>query len=221
MNEKILDEYFNNYALVNCREVIETVKNDYIAFEKYQTSFVYVAKSGILKMSTILSDGNEFNIKLVGAGNIVTLLEDEVSPVVDMPFTIKTLSREAEIILLDRVSFWEDIKKDSILNEYIRSYYRKNLHYQIRKTCALASNGKYGAVCSQLFELQLLFGKDTDKGRMIDLSISNEELAKFCGMSTASSFNRILRKLKDQGIIQTIDNRIVINDADLLKPFFT
>ena len=57
-------------------------------------------------------------------------------------------------------------------------------------------NGKLGAVCTQLYELYDLFGVRTEEGMLIDFSITNEEIAKFCGISTASSVNRILKQLK-------------------------
>ncbi|MGK0605191.1 Crp/Fnr family transcriptional regulator [Enterococcus gilvus] len=217
MDSDILDSYFMDYVEKNKVGKLQTKKKEYLVFEERTTSYVYVVNKGILKMSTFLSGGNEFNIKFVTAGNLITLLEDEISPVVKMPFTVRTLSQHAEIFLLDRFQFWEDIKNDMLLNEYVRNYYRKNLNFQIRKTCALASNGKFGAVCAQLYELQNLFGKDIPRGRLIDLSISNEELTKFCGINNASSFNRILRKLKEMGVLETTPKKIVIKDCQLLK----
>lgn len=216
MNSQQLNTHFSDYVKHCKKEIISTRKREYIAFEEYQTSYVYVVNYGIVKMSTFLSDGNEFNIKFVTAGNIITLLEDENSSTVNNPFSICTLSENAEILLLDRLAFWNDVKHDEILNEYIRFYYRKNLNFQIRKTCALTSNGKLGAVCELLNELQESFGRDMTSGRLIDLNISNEELAKFCGIYNASSFNRILRKLKELNILETCSNRIVIKDIELL-----
>lgn len=216
-----LQTYFSNYTNRKKTTTIQTKKGEFIVFEEHQTSHVYVVKRGILKMSSFLHDGNEFNIKFITAGNIVTLLEDEYSPVVEMPFTVKTLSPEAEIDLLDRLTFWQDAQTDALLDEYIRYYYRRNLNFQIRKTCALASNGKFGAVCAQLYELQGLFGRPVSNGQMIDLAISNEELAKFCGITCASSFNRILRRLKEMDIVTTDHQRIIIKEPTLLKKFFS
>lgn len=174
-----------------------------------------------MKISLFFSDGNEFNIKFVTSGNIVTLSEDETSSIVTVPYSIGTLSETAEIFLLDRLDFWKDIKQDKILNEYIRLYYRKNLDFQIRRTRALASHGKFGAVCYLLFELQLLFGKECHNGRIISLNISNDEMAKFCGIHNASSFNRILRKLRDLGVLETFCNKILIKDIQFLKDLVT
>ena len=52
---------------------------------------------------------------------------------------------------------------------------------------------------------------------MIDFVITNEEIAKFCGISTASSVSRILKQLKENGIITVKDHRIIITNMDLLE----
>ncbi|MDN3077093.1 helix-turn-helix domain-containing protein [Enterococcus faecalis] len=178
---------------------------------------MYVVNKGILKLSTFFSDGSEFNIKFITDGNIATLFRDETSPTVLTPYSLSTLSKTSEVFLLDRLEFWKDIKEDKILNEYIRSYYRESLEFQIRRTCALTRNGKFGAVCYLLFELQQLFGKPCYNGIIINASISNEEMAKFCGINNASSFNRILRQLKKLKILKTLDNKILITDLEKLK----
>ncbi|WP_207704456.1 helix-turn-helix domain-containing protein [Candidatus Enterococcus ferrettii] len=217
MSKQMLTNYFSSYVDKKKEKSITACKHEYIAFEEHRTSSIYVLHRGILKLSTFLKDGKEFNIKLVAPGEIVTLLEDETTSIVSMPFTICSLSESAEIYLLDRLSFWQDVRSDVLLNEYVRLYYRKNLNIQIRKTCALTSNGKLSAVCNLLYELQNFFGKDSVNGRLIDLELSNEELGKFCGIHNASSFNRILRQLKDAKVIEVSSNKILICSLERLK----
>ncbi|WP_379945768.1 Crp/Fnr family transcriptional regulator [Enterococcus devriesei] len=217
--ERYLEEYFGDFIKNSKKNMISIQKHEYIAFEDFQTSNIYVVSSGVVKLSTFLCNGNEFNIKVVTDGSIVTLLEDENSSIVNNPYSICALSETAEILLLDRLDFWNNVKHNQILNEYVRAYYRKNLNFQIRKTCALTSNGKLGAVCELLNELQLSFGQTIEKGTLINLNISNEELAKFCGIYNASSFNRILRKLRELNILETYSNKILIKDLESLVDF--
>lgn len=103
------------------------------------------------------------------------------------------------------------------LQHYVKEYYRYRLLYSMKKMQQMLLNGKLGAVCTQLYELYDLFGVRTEEGMLIDFSITNEEIAKFCGISTASSVNRILKQLKKDGIITVKDHHIVILNMDLLE----
>ena len=87
----------------------------------------------------------------------------------------------------------------------------------MKKMQQMLLNGKLGAVCTQLYELYDLFGVRTEEGLVIDFIITNEEIAKFCGISTASSVSRILKQLKKSGIIKVKDHRIIITNMDLLE----
>jgi len=217
MLKQDLDAYFSQYVESKKKKSIQSSKDEYIAFEESNTTSISVVSQGVFKLSTFLKDGKEFNIKFVTAGEIVTLLENETSSVVQMPFALCTLSKTGEIQLLNRLSFWKDVKSDNILNEYVRLYYRKNLNSQIKKTCALTSHGKLGAVCNLLYDLYQLFGKNLMGGHLIDFEISNEELGKFCGIHNASSFNRILRQLKEANILEVVSNKILIYDLEKLQ----
>jgi DNA-binding transcriptional regulator LsrR (DeoR family) len=54
---------------------------------------------------------------------------------------------------------------------------------------------------------------------LIDFNITNEELAKFCGINSASSINRMLRKLKEMNSIKIVNNKILIKDVSIIESF--
>lgn len=56
---------------------------------------------------------------------------------------------------------------------------------------------------------------------MITLDITNEDIAQFCGISSRSSVNRILRGFREKGIISTRErgSRIVIHDKERLERY--
>ena len=54
---------------------------------------------------------------------------------------------------------------------------------------------------------------------MIDMQITNDDIAGFCGISTRNSVNRILRGLREENVIRIVDNKILILNADYLKPY--
>ena len=42
-------------------------------------------------------------------------------------------------------------------------------------------NGKFGAVCTQIYEMYDSFGVETEEGILIDFVVTNEEIAHFVG----------------------------------------
>ena len=103
--------------------------------------------------------------------------------------------------------------------EYVNTYYRKKLSETISRQELMTMNGKNGAVCAFIYYLVTMFGKEARDGILIDLKITNDDIAGFCGISTRNSVNRILRGLREENVIRIVDNKILILNADYLKPY--
>ena len=52
-------------------------------------------------------------------------------------------------------------------------------------------------------------------------TITNEDIAGFCGISTRNSVNRILHDLKDEKVIDVIDNKIMIYNPQYLEEYIS
>lgn len=218
-----MDDYNKNifYKYLEEKHFCTIKKNryQYVVFEGVQIPFVYVVKEGIVKTSLLSKDGREFNIGYIHKNELVSLVGDEYSDHVDMPFNIRVESESAEVYQINRVQFWEDVNSNEDLLKFVKDYYRENLIKQIKKSQNLAMNGKFGALCSQIYDLMELYGRETKEGVLIDFSITNEELAKFCGINSASSINRMIRKLKDMNSIEIVNNKILIKDISIIESF--
>ena len=70
-----------------------------------------------------------------------------------------------------------------------------------------------------IYYLVGLFGREVKKGIFIDLQVTNDDIAGFCGVSTRNSVNRILRGLRQQGVITMVYHKILVLDVDYLKKF--
>ena len=75
------------------------------------------------------------------------------------------------------------------------------------------------ALSMPFFNLISLFGKEIKEGILIDMQVTNDDIAGFCGISTRNSVNRILRGLREEDVIRIVDNKILILNADYLKPY--
>ena len=64
-----------------------------------------------------------------------------------------------------------------------------------------------------------MFGRKTQNGTLIDFQVTNDDIAGFCGISTRNSVNRILSKLKDEGVITIVNKKIYILDIDYIEQY--
>lgn len=180
---------------------------------------MYILKRGIVKVSLIMQDEREFNITFLQGPDVVSLYCDCLTQFRACHPKIRVESEKAEFYCISKDKFYECTKEDAKLQHYVNTYYRKRLKLAVTREQVMIMNSKAGAVCSWLYRLASLFGIQTQKGIFIDLQVTNEDIANFCGITTRNSVNRVIRGLKEKNVIQVINNRIVVLDMDYLKQF--
>ncbi len=188
-------------------------------FLKMDDENVYVLKEGVVKVSSILEDGREYNITYDKGPNLLSLMCDTLREDVAYRVRIRVESEEASFCLVSREDFSRAVKRDEKLKEYVEAYYRENLQRALYRQKCMTMNGKSGAIYAFLYNLISLPGKEVKEGILIDMQITNDDIAGFCGISTRNSVNRILRGLREENVIRIVDNKILILNADYLKPY--
>lgn len=188
-------------------------------FLKMDDENVYVLKEGVVKVSSILEDGREYNITYDKGPNLLSLMCDTLREDVAYRVRIRVESEEASFCLVSREDFSRAVKRDEKLKEYVEAYYRENLQRALYRQKCMTMNGKSGAIYAFLYNLISLSGKEIKEGILIDMQITNDDIAGFCGISTRNSVNRILRGLREENVIRIVDNKILILNADYLKPY--
>lgn len=176
-------------------------------------------KEGIVKVSTMLEDGREYNITYTKGPDLLSLMCDTLREDVSYRTRIRVVSEEASFCLISREDFFRTARQDDKLKDYVEAYYRENLQRALYRQKCMTMNGKSGAVYSFLYNLIPLFGKECREGILIDVQVTNDDIAGFCGISTRNSVNRILRGLREENVIRTVDNKILILNAEYLKPY--
>ena len=170
-------------------------------------------------MSSILEDGREYNITYDKGPNLLSLMCDTLREDVAYRVRIRVESEEASFCLVSREDFSRAVKRDEKLKEYVEAYYRENLQRALYRQKCMTMNGKSGAIYAFFYNLISLSGKEIKEGILIDMQITNDDIAGFCGISTRNSVNRILRGLREENVIRIVDNKILILNADYLKPY--
>lgn len=199
--------------------IIKKKKHNYLSYHGLEESYTYVLKEGVVKTSIILKDGREFNLAYITPIDIISLLRDEVSNYTSAPFNVRVESEEASFYRVPRTKFWEYVKQDQQLQDYIREYYRKKLSENIESLQYMTMNGKKGAVCAFIYKLMKQFGVKTTSGMLIDFAVTNEDIAGFCGISTRNSVNRIIHDLKEEGVVAVKNSKIIVLDKGYLEDF--
>ncbi|MCE5284493.1 MAG: Crp/Fnr family transcriptional regulator [Pelosinus sp.] len=209
-------EYLLSFLQEKKVPTITKKRHKYLAYQGCEQTCTYVLAEGVVKTSVILRTGREFNIAYLKAPDIISLLRDEVSHNPPAPFNIRVETQSATFYQVERVVFWKYINQNARLQSYVKDYYRRKLIESIYQQQLMTTNGKRGAVCGFLTTLIDNFGTDTPDGILLNLSVTNEDIAGFCGISTRNSVNRIMHDLKDQGILDIRHKRILIRDLSRL-----
>lgn len=146
-------------------------------FLKMDDENAYILKEGVVKVSVLMRDGREFNIAYLKGFDILSMFKDAV---VDCKFSslmIRVESDEASFYCVSKELFNQLLNKHSELVEYVNTYYRKKLSETISRQELMTMNGKNGAVCAFIYYLVTIFGKEARDGILIDLKITNDDIA--------------------------------------------
>lgn len=153
-------------------------------FLKMDDENVYVLKEGVVKVSVLMRDGREFNIAYLKGFDILSMFKDAVADCKFSSLMIRVESDEASFYCVSKELFNQLLNEHSELVEYVNMYYRKKLSETISRQELMTMNGKNGAVCAFIYYLVTMFGKEARDGILIDLKITNDDIAGFCGIST-------------------------------------
>ena len=213
------NEYLLNFLKEKNVATIKKKKHTYLTYYGLEQQDTYVLKDGVVKVSIVLCDGREFNITYLKGLDMISLLKDEINKMTTASFHARIESDTATFYRINRKLFEQYVKENEELQVYIDSYYRKKMTEAIYRQQLMTMNGKNGAVCAFIYHLIPLFGRQVKKGVFIDLQITNDDIANFCGVSTRNSVNRILRGLREENVITMVYHKILILDVDYLKRY--
>lgn len=200
--------------------IIEKRRHDYLSYYGLEERYVYILFQGIVKTSIIQKNGREFNLSYIKGPDIISLLKDEVSNFTSSPFNIRVESPTASFYRVPRTKFWDYVRESKDLQDYIRNYYRNKLSENMASLQYMTMYGKTGAVCALLCRLIEQFGREREDGAIaIELGVTNEDIAAFCGISTRNSVNRILHNLKMEEVLHTEHQQLIITNKSYLYDY--
>jgi CRP-like cAMP-binding protein len=193
---------------------IKSEKGSFLFQEGMLAEELYIIISGKIQISKITSDGRELSLRICGENDIC----GELTLFTDNPRYLLSamVLEEGEIVAIKK----DIIESEIFQNSKLAFEFMKWMSDHFRKTQTkfrdLVLNGKRGALFSTLIRMSNSYGIQKDNGILIDLPLTNQELANFCGTSREST-NRILSELKKNKIISVKKGKISIWDLQYLK----
>ncbi|MGI8385449.1 Crp/Fnr family transcriptional regulator [Robertmurraya sp. P23] len=189
-------------------------KNTFIFQEGMEAEEMYVILSGKVQISKITSDGRELSLRICGKNDIC----GELTLFTHSPKYLLSarVLEDAEIAAINK----DVLEKEIFQNSSLALEFLKWMSDHFRKTQTkfrdLVLNGKKGALYSTLIRMTNSYGIEVQNGILIDLPLTNQELANFCGTSREST-NRILNELKKEQIISIKKSKIIVHNLQYLR----
>lgn len=200
--------------LQSVQHIRKIEKGTFLYQEGMKATEVFIIQSGRVQISKITPDGRELTLRLCSTGELIGELS-MFCPSSKYVLNARVVeSGEVAVIAKDELE--RRLETDnSLALEFMKWESLQNRKTQT-KFRDLVLNGKKGALFSTLIRLSNSYGKQTDTGIMIDLPMTNQELANFCGTSR-EVVNRMLSDLRKNHALSIDKGIITIHDLNYLK----
>lgn len=189
-------------------------KGTFLFQEGLDATELYIIKSGKVQVSKITPDGRELTLRLCTKGDLVGELS-MFCPTSRYLLNAKVVE-SGEVAVIYKEELERRLELDNKLTiEFLKLMNKQNQKMET-KFRDLILHGKKGALYSTMIRLSNSYGKKTDTGILIDINLTNQELANFCGTSR-EVINRMLSDLRKNGTISVEKGFITIHDLSFLK----
>ncbi|MDF0727003.1 Crp/Fnr family transcriptional regulator [Cytobacillus sp. S13-E01] len=201
--------------LLKSADIISKVKKDTFLFQEGMTAKeIYIIRSGRIKISKITADGRELTLRICKTDDLVgelTLFTENAKYL----FNARVVE-DGEVAVINN----EVLERKLFENSELAFEFMKWMSDHFRKTQTkfrdLVLLGKKGALYSTLVRMTNSYGIVKDDGILIDIPLTNQELANFCGTSREST-NRMLNDLRKNKILSISKGKITIHDLAYIK----
>ena len=189
-------------------------KNEYIYQATDQREYIYLILNGQVVISRSFENGKEFAMKLLSTFGLFG--STEIYPL--QPTYQNDAQARSDVVLvkMDTEVFERSVLEDQVLTyEWIQWLQIDNIRKESRIR-DLFQCGKKGSLYSTLIRLSNSYGRTIDGGILLDISLTNQELANFTG-SSREVMNRMLNELVKLNILSIDRKKITLHNIDYLR----
>jgi CRP/FNR family transcriptional regulator, cyclic AMP receptor protein len=174
---------------------------------------VIVLLAGRAKLTVPLSSDREVIIAVRGPGDLL----GELAALVDAPRSATVVTIEpVDALIVSGSAFAAFLDRNARVGLVILRLVAERLLYADLQQAQFATHDVVGRVAHRLVELTDRFGVETGDGIVLDVPLSQEELAGWTGASR-EAVNKALQVLRSLHMIQTGRRRLTVLDADGLR----
>lgn len=218
LKERRRDSFISSelQELLKSLGTIQPIEEDtYLFYQGKTAKEVYFIRSGLVQISMMSAQGTAMSLRLCQTDDII----GELILYCESPNYLLNarVIESGEVLAVDIKTLHQELAHNQPLAmemmKWINNHMRK---YQL-KMKDLLLNGKKGALFSTLIRLSNSYGIKQDNGILIDIVLTNQDLANFCG-ATREYVNRLLRELRKEDILSiNTFGKIFIKDLAYLK----
>lgn len=188
-------------------------KGNVIFVQGEQGERCFAIVGGSVKISAYHSDGREAVIAVLGPGDVLGELSlfDQAARSADA-----TAIEDTELLSLDAHAITEAIRAHPDLGLSLLRVLGRRLRHTNETLQDIAFFDVPGRVARRIADLAETHGDKTDDGVLIDLPLSQENLAQMVG-ATRESVNKALALLKRRGLVSRVGRRYIVSDIAKLR----
>ncbi len=181
--------------------------------QRQEPDRVLVVLSGTVRLSVVSEDGHEVILALRGPGDLL----GELGVLDEQPRSASAIAvTPVEAVALSASSFRSFLEARPKVALVILRMLSTRLRDADRKRVEFGAQDSMSRVAARIVELSERFGEEHDGVVVIDLPISQEELAGWTGCSR-DSVVKALQSMRGLGWIETERRRITVHDAEALR----
>lgn len=171
---------------------------------------VMVLVSGRVKVTYLTEDGREVILDFRGPGELL----GEMAVVDGSPRSNTVEAVEpVEALAMTAADFKSLVASRPTLADQLLQHMIRRFRDSDRKLIEFGASHTIGRVAARLVEMVERFGTVTPSGHLIDLPITQEELAGWTGASR-EAVAKALQSLREQGLITTERRRLTVLDLE-------
>jgi len=174
---------------------------------------VIVLLAGRAKLTVPSSSGREVIVAVRGPGDLL----GELAALVEAPRSATVATIEpVDALIMAGSAFASFLERNSRVALVILRMVAERLLYADLQQAQFATHDVVGRVAHRLVELTERFGVDAEEGIVLDVPLSQEELAGWTGASR-EAVNKALQVLRSLDLVETGRRRFTVLDAEGLR----
>lgn len=192
-------------------------KEQIVLYEEDTSNYMYLIYSGKVRVVKMNEDGKEQIITIHKRNDFfgeMTLLDGKTAPATIIAH------EDAVIGLLHKRDFDEYLLKNDGIRRKIIELLCARLRdsWEMIKILSFNAENAQDRVVSLLVRLQELYGVKDDRGVIIDVKMTHQQMASYASV-TRETMSRVLRNLEKSEVITVLENKAILLNSCFFETF--